>query len=367
MNWPGQYDLLHRRSRLRFRRRAVPVGSPPGTLVADPDARPPEIGAMAYGPETLLEAKFDTPEELIGFGAGLPVLWVNVDGLGEPDVLLSLGESFGVHRLVLEDAINLGQRAKVERYGDQAFIVVRMPLAGAHGTEQVSMVLGARFLLTMQEHSGDVFEAVRHRIRNSLGRLRGAGPDYLAYALIDAVVDGYFPVLEGFGDELDALEDEVFAEPDRETLARLHGLKRDLVNIRKAIWPHRELLAGLEREAGDLFTEETRHYLRDVYDHVIRIIDLGEALREVAADLMNTYLTMASNRMNEVMKVLTIVATIFIPLGVIAGVYGMNFDTSISNWNMPELGWVFGYPAVLLLMLFVGAGMLLFMRSRRWL
>jgi magnesium transporter len=367
MNLPGRYDLLHRRSKLRFKRRKVPVGAPPGTLVSDPDARPPDIRVVAYGPDTVVERRLGPSDDPRAVGEGLPVLWVNVDGLGDPETLRSIAEQFGAHRLVIEDAINLGQRAKSERYGDQVFIVLRMPLPGIHGTEQVSLLIGEGFVLTMQELSGDVFEQVRERIRNGLGRIRGFGADYLAYALIDAVIDGYFPILEALGDELDNLEDEVFGDPDQETLARMHGLKRDLVNLRKAIWPHRELLAGLERDASDLLLEETRHHLRDAYDHVIRIIDLAEALREVATDLMNTYLTMVSNRMNEVMKVLTVVATIFIPLGVIAGIYGMNFDTTISRWNMPELGWTFGYPAVILLMLAAAVGMLLFVRSRRWL
>ena len=367
MNLPGKYNLLHRRSRLRPRRRTVPVGSAPGTLASDPDAKPPEIRVMAYSPDAVIDRTLTEAEDPRVIGEGLPVLWVNVDGLGDAEKLRSLATSFGAHRLAIADAINVGQRAKMERYGRQVFIVLRMPLPGTHGTEQVSLLVGDGFVLSMQEHSGDVFEAVRERIRKGFGRIRGSGPEYLAYALIDAVVDGYFPVLEALGDELDTLEDEVFGDPDKETLARLHGLKRDLVNLRKAIWPHRDLLAALQRETEDLISEEIRHHIRDAYDHVVRLIDLVEALREVAIDLMSTYLTMVSNRMNEVMKVLTVVATIFIPLGFIAGVYGMNFDTSTSRWNMPELSWAFGYPAVLLFMLVAAGGMLLYMRSRRWL
>jgi magnesium transporter len=367
MNLPGKYTLLHRRSRLRPRRRVVPAGSAPGTLSTDPDAKPPEIRVIAYGPDGVIERELAPGQDPRAIGEGFPVLWVNVDGLGDAEVLSALAEGFGAHRLAIADAINLGQRAKMERYGRQVFIVLRMPLSGIHGTEQVSLLVGEGFVLSMQEQSGDVFEPVRERIRRGFGRIRGLGPEYLAYALIDAVVDGYFPVLEALGDELDTLEDEVFGEPDKETLARLHALNRDLVNLRKAIWPHRDLLGSLEREVEDLVSEEIRHHIRDAYDHVVRIIDLTEALREVAIDLMSTYLTMMSNRMNEVMKVLTVVATIFIPLSFVAGVYGMNFDTTISPWNMPELSWVFGYPAALLFMLFAAGGMLLYMRSRRWL
>jgi magnesium transporter len=367
MNFPGKYDLLHRRSKLRFKRRIVPAGAAPGTFATDPEAKPSEIRVMAYGPDGVIERALAPDQDARAIGEGFPVLWVNVDGLGDAEVLRALAEGFGAHRLAIADAINLGQRAKMERYGRQVFIVLRMPLAGIHGTEQVSLLVGEGFVLSMQEQSGGVFEPVRERIRKGFGRLRHAGTDYLAYALIDAVVDGYFPVLETLGDELDALEDEVFGDPDKETLARLHALKRDLVNLRKAIWPHRDMLVGLERDATDLIPEETRHHMRDAYDHVVRIIDLADALREVSTDLMSTYLTMVSNRMNEVMKVLTVVATIFIPLGFIAGVYGMNFDTAISRWNMPELSWAFGYPAVLLFMLVAAGGMLLYMRSRRWL
>ena len=367
MNFPGNYDLLHRRSRLRVKRRAVPTGAAPGTLATDPDAKPPEIRVMAYGPDEVIERELAPGQDVRAIGEDFPVLWVNVDGLGDAEGLRLLAEGFGAHSLAIADAINLGQRAKMERYGRQVFIVLRMPLPGINGTEQVSLLVGEGFVLSMQEQSGDVFEPVRDRIRKKIGRIRDSGPAFLAYALIDAVIDGYFPVLEALGDELDTLEDEVFDDPDKETLARLHGLKRELVNLRKAIWPHRDLLAALQRETEDLISEEIQHYIRDVYDHVVRIIDLTEALREVAIDLMSTYLTMVSNRMNEVMKVLTVVATIFIPLGFIAGVYGMNFDTTISRWNMPELSWAFGYPAVLLFMLAAAGGMLFYMRSRRWL
>ncbi len=366
-NHSDRYRLPHRRSRLRFHRRKAPAGSAPGTLVADPGASAPEIRAIAYGPDTMIDEKIAGPDEIRDLLRVHPVTWINVDGLGDTEVLSQVGGVFDAHRLMLEDAINVGQRAKVERFGDQLFTVIRMPVSGHVMTEQVSMLLGPGFVLTMQELPGDSFDHVRARIQQGSGRIRSNGPDYLAYALIDAVVDAYFPVLETLGDELDSLEDEVFGEPDRNTLARLHALKRDLVNLRKAIWPHRDMLVALQREADDLIQEDTRNYLRDAYDHVVRIIDLTEALREVASDLMNTYLTMVSNRMNEVMKVLTIVATTFIPLSFIAGLYGMNFDPSASRWNMPELGWALGYPAVLLLMVAVAVGMLLFVRSRRWL
>lgn len=363
----GRYDLLHRRSRIRHRRRHAPPGSPPGTLVIAPDAAPPTIHAIGYGPDGCAEEAIEDLDRLHGLRDEWPVLWVNVDGFGDHDLLVRLGDMFAIHRLVLEDAVNLGQRAKAERYTDQMFVVARMPRPGSRDTEQLSLLLTEGVVITMQESVGDVFGPIRDRIRTPGARIRSATADFLAYALLDAVVDGYFPVLEGAGDELDALEDEVFHDPDRTTLARLHGLKRDFVNLRKAIWPHREMVSTLQRDGAGLITDETQVYLRDAYDHVVRIIDLTEALREVSADLLNSYLSMVSNRMNEVMKVLTIIATIFIPLSFIAGVYGMNFDSSVSPWNMPELGWRFGYPAALLLMATVAGALVVFMLRRKWL
>jgi len=241
-----------------------------------------------------------------------------------------------------------------------------MPVGSSAQTEQVSLLLNRGLVVTLQEHAGDCFEPVRDRIRNSAGRIRFRGSDYLAYALTDAVVDQYFPVLEAAGTILDELEDEVFNAPTPDTLAHIHSLKRGLVSIRKAVWPHREMINVLLRDAGSFFSPETQPYLRDAYDHVVRLIDLVEAQREVAADLLNTYLSAVSNRMNEVMKVLTIIATIFIPLSFIAGLYGMNFDTSISRWNMPELGLAWGYPAALLGMLVVAGGLLVFIRRKGW-
>jgi magnesium transporter len=220
---------------------------------------------------------------------------------------------------------------------------------------------------TLQEHPGDCFEAVRDRIRHGKGKIRVRGSDYLAYALMDAAVDQYFPVLDDAGLALDSLEDQVFVQPTPEALARIHSLKRSLVSLRKAIWPYREMLNGLMRDAGSIFADETQPFLRDCYDHVVRLIDLVEAQREVTSDLQNMYLSTVSNRMNEVMKVLTIIATVFIPLSFIAGVYGMNFDPNASRWNMPELGWALGYPAALMLMGLVAGGLLVFVWRKGWL
>jgi magnesium transporter len=355
--------------RLRMRRAPV-AGMAPGTLVVDPDAPKPVLRAIAYGPDEVVE--HDLPgvaaaRELVGRH---PVVWVNVDGLGDVAVLDELGGLFGVHRLALEDVVNVHQRAKVERYGEQLFVVARMPLRledGHHGTEQLSLFLGKGFLLSFQERAGDCFDPVRRRIREGKGRMRSLGPDYLAYALLDAVVDSYFPVLQDCGDRLDVLEDKMFARPDPQTAGHIHLIRRDLLGARRAVWPLRECLSGLTREPDELVGEETRLYLRDCYDHAVQIIDLLESYRDLSGGLMDTYLSLVSQRMNEIMKVLTIYAAIFIPLTFVAGIWGMNFDTQASGLNMPELGWGFGYPAALALMAILALGQLAWFRRKGWL
>jgi len=339
----------------------------PGTLVVDADAPPPRLTVLAYGPDGYIEEKVSDLAQLDELCGEWPVVWLNVDSLSDEPLLRAIGDRLDLHRLVLEDVTNLGQRSKVEVYDDLLFIVLRVPELHEGDTAQVSLLLRQGLVVTLQQQPGVFFDGVRDRIRHSKGKIRVRGADYLAYALMDAAVDHYFPVLDAAGLALDSLEDQVFDAPTPETLAQIHSLKRNLVSLRKAIWPYREMLNGLMRDAGPVFADEVQPYLRDCYDHVVRLIDLVEAQRDVASDLLNMYLSMVSNRMNEVMKVLTIIATIFIPLSFIAGLYGMNFDPDASRWNMPELGWAMGYPAALLLMGFVGGGLLLFIRRRGWL
>ena len=338
----------------------------PGTLLVDRDAPPPAMQVLAYGPDTFVEETVASLGRVDELTEGSPVTWLNVEGLGDEDLLREIGERLSLHRLVLEDVANLGQRAKAELHEHGLFVVLRMPVGASTETEQVSLLLRPGLVVTLQEHAGDCFEPLRERIRESIGRIRFRGADYLTYAIIDTVVEHYFPVLESAGGTLDDLEDEVLGTPTPDTLAHIHTLKRGLVSVRKAVWPHREMINVLLRDAGSHFTPETEPYLRDCYDHVVRLIDLVEAQREVAADLLSTYLSAVSNRMNEVMKVLTIIATIFIPLSFIAGVYGMNFDTSASRWNMPELGLAWGYPAAVAGMVAVAVGLLVFIRRKGW-
>lgn len=350
--------------RRRHERAAAPraPGTPPGTLNVNPLAAAPVLHVIAYGPEDLVEQTLDDWRQVQGFVTRYPVCWVNVDGLGDREVLTGLGEVFSLHPLALEDVINVHQRPKVEQYDQHLFVIARMLTLGQRlETEQLSLFLGTGYVLTFQEHPGDCLDPIRERLRKAGGRLRRAGADYLAYALIDAVVDSYFPVLELFGERLETLEDEIVAHPDVSTVTQIHQAKRDLLTFRRAIWPERDALNALLRDDTPLVTAETRLYLRDCYDHTIRLIDILEVYRELASGLLDFYMSSISNRMNEVMKVLTVIATIFIPLTFIAGVYGMNFE------YMPELRRPWAYPAVWGVMLLVAVGMLAFFRRRGWL
>ena len=340
-------------------------GTAPGTLRFDSDAPRPDIQLIAYSADDLLEREIADPEEIRAELGKWPVIWVNVDGIGSGEVLGQIGEIFQLHVLAMEDVVNLGQRAKVEPYDEDLFIVAHMPTAEPPATEQVSIFLGPGWVLTIQERAGDVFEGIRDRIRTGRVRIRSSEADYLTYALLDALVDSYFPVMDKIADELEALENEVLDSPDQSTVEKIHRVRRTLVGLRRAMAPHREALNTLLRDVSYI-QSSTALFLRDTYDHAIRIMDLLESQREIASDLMSTYLSAVSNRMNEIMKVLTIVATIFIPLGFIAGVYGMNFNPEISPFNMPELNWFWGYPFALLLMAAVAGGFVILIRRRGW-
>jgi magnesium transporter len=353
----------------RARRAASPaLGSPPGTIVSSPDATPPLIRVIAYGPDTVEEREIKNVEDLREFQDRFAVLWVNVDGLGDPDVIRRLGERFGLHPLALEDVAHVSQRAKVEQYGDILFLVCRMVSTGQFvDSEQISMFLGKGFVVTFQERPGDCFDPVRERIRKSKGRIRQAGADYLVYSLLDAVIDNYFPVLEEYGDRIETLEQETSEAPGQGVLMKIRDLKRDLQVIRHAIWPLRDAVGLFFRERFPQITDDTMPYIRDCHDHAVRIIELLETYREQSSDLVNLYMSSISNRMNEIMRVLTIIATIFIPLTFIAGIYGMNFNPEISSLNMPELNWSWGYPFALGLMAVCAAGLLFFFRRKHWL
>jgi magnesium transporter len=352
---------------IRPKRRSGP-GAAPGVLTAHPEAVATRIDLIAYGPDGVDERANVSVTEIAAARAVHAVTWVNVVGLADVPAIERLGEYFGLHRLALEDVINVHQRAKTEEYDGHIYLVARM-VRPDHGldSEQVSMFLGGNFVLTFQEHPGDCFEPIRTRVRTAGTRIREAGPDYLVYALVDAVIDGYFPAIEKVSDRLEQLEDDVVQRPEGSVVERLHAMKHELLALRRAIWPHREMVNSLLRHESSLVSAQTGLYLRDCSDHTIQLMDIVETYREIASGLMDVYLSSLSHRMNEIMKVLTIIATIFMPLAFIVGLYGMNFDRGASPWNMPELGWRFGYPLVLGVMILSTLGMLYYFRRKRWL
>jgi len=357
--------MIRQKRNQRFRRR-TPPGSSPGTLIADPSAVGSSVSLIGYGDADIIERRDVSVADVQAIRGTLPILWINVDGLANIDLIRQFGEIFDLHGLALEDVVNVHQRPKAEEYEDHVFIVTRMVLPERLETEQVSMFVGKDFVLTFQERSGDCFEIIRERLRRHKGRIRQSGTDYLAYVLIDAVIDAYFPVLEDCGERLEDLEDAVVSQPRPELIGEVHALKRELLGLRRAIWPHREMVNALIRDDTNLMTDQTKIYLRDAYDHAIQLMDIVETYREVASGLVDIYLSSMSTRLNDIMKVLTVIATIFMPLGFIASLYGMNFDRSVSPWNMPELGWRYGYPFALAVMAISAALLMFYFLRQRW-
>lgn len=347
-------------------------GNVPGTLVIDENADYPEIILIDYNPNNYTKQEIATPEECIPFLDGNSVSWVDVRGLGNLDILQRVGQIFDLHPLVLEDVVNMAERPKTEEYEDQLLIIARMvvPKKNAFGffSEQVSLVLGKTYLLTVQEEpEHDCFDAVRSRIEKSKGIIRKSGADYLTYALLDAIIDGFFPVLERYGEQIEDLEEEVITKPTQKTLQKIYKIKRELLQLRRAIWPQRDVISSLMRDSGENISDEVRIYLRDCYDHAVQVIDMVETYRELTSGLMDVYLSAVSNKMNEIMKILTVVSSIFIPLTFVAGIYGMNFNTEKSPYNMPELNWYWGYPLCLAVMAAIAGGLLFFFWRRGWL
>ncbi len=322
-----------------------------------------------YTPQTLHEQRLSSIDELRTWIGRPGVLWLDIEGRSDAPLIHRIGELFELHPLAIEDVLHLNQRPKLEQYATHDFIVSRMVrLAEELETEQLGLFLGPSFVVTFQQGApGDCFEPVRARLRASAGRVRQCGPDALAYALLDSVTDAYFPVLEQIGERLDTLEDDILAAPGRRMFQRVHDFKRQLFTLRRAVWPMRDALNALAREPLPRISEETRLYLRDCHDHALRIIDLVETYREYCADLMDLYVSATSQRMNEVMKLLTIISTIFIPLTFVSSIYGMNFDPDSSPWNMPELRAWWGYPTALLAMLLIALALLLYFWRRGWL
>jgi magnesium transporter len=340
-------------------------GTSPGTLRIDEDAAPPKLVLIDYNAAGAQRTPLEKPEDCIAYLDSESVSWVDLQGFGDEGVMHRIGNVFQLHPLVLEDVINVPQRPKIEEYDNQLVIIAQMvvikPAAAGFWSEQVSLVLGQSYLLTVQEEpEHDCFDQVRFRIRSNKGSIRQRGADYLAYALLDAIIDGFFPVLEDYGERIELLETEVISAPTPQTLEKIHQVRRELLRLRRAIWPQRESINALIRDASPLISHDVQVYLRDCYDHAIQVLDMVETYRELASSLMDVYLSSVSNRMNEIMKVLTVISTIFIPITFIVGVYGMNFKV------MPELEWHWGYLAVWILMLSIVAGLVYFFWRRGW-
>lgn len=348
-------------------RRTATIGAAPGSVIIDPEAPRPIVHLTQFCPTEFAEIAIVDPAVISSYLNKPGVTWVNVEGLGSETVLRQLQEIFHLHPLALEDVVNVHQRPKVDHYGEQLFITARMPRGPETcDTEQVSLFVGANYVVTFLEDPGDCFEPVRRRMRETDGRIRRRSADYLVYALLDAVIDAYFPVLERFGERLETLEDDVIMRPSPAIVARIHEAKHDLRALRRILWPLREAMNELARDSTQLIGDETRVYFRDLYDHSVQLIDIVETYREMGADLTDLYLSALSNRMNEIMRVLTVIATIFMPLSFVVGVYGMNFDTT-SPFNMPELHWRYGYLMVWGVLLAMIFGMLFFFWRRGWL
>jgi magnesium transporter len=348
-------------------RRRKEAGLPPGTVefAGERRAEKVRISILSYDAERFEEKDLEAAADCFPYFDSGRTVWVNVSGLHEPPVLQAFGEKPGLHPLVLEDILHTRQRPKLEHYPDHLFIVLRMigydEEARRISSEQISLVLGANYVLSFQEMEGDVFDRVRERIRRGRGRIRRAGADYLAYALLDAIVDYYFVVLEKLGDDIEELEDQLTENPTPDTLNIIHTLKREMIYVRKSVFPVREVVGGLMRAESTLVHKGTEIFLRDVYDHTVQVVDSLESYRDLLSGLQDLYLSSISNKMNEVMKVLTIAATIFVPLTFLAGVYGMNFA------HMPELSWKWSYPLFWAAAVLLAGGMGLFFRKRKWL
>ena len=349
-----------------FHRVTRPAAQAPGTVEYTGEKKVDRITirVIDYDAQNFTEREVERIADCLDYRDTDTTTWINVNGLHETELLRDLGTHYGLHALVLEDIVNTHQRPKVEDYGDYLYIVCRMLSLAEDGlrldSEQISLVVGRNFLLTFQERPGDVLEPVRERLRKGRGRIRSSGPGYLGYALLDAVVDHYYHVLERFGEQIEDLEEQMLAAAGNASLEQIHLLKREMILLRRSVWPLREMLTSLQRDEPQLMGGDIRPFLRDVYDHIVEIAESVDVFRDVLSGLQDLYLTHASNRMNEVMKVLTIFASIFVPLTFVAGIYGMNFE------HMPELGWRWSYPVFWGVILVLVGGMLAFFRRRGW-
>lgn len=352
----------------KVKKRSAKAGLPPGVLVhvGTQKVTASRVRILDYDERGAREKNEALLDDCLSFRDRETVTWIDIEGLQDVGLLEGLGHCYGLHPLILEDILNTDQRPKTDDMGDYLYVVLKMldfdPSSLDIVSEQVSIVFGRNFVISLQEgHEGDLFEPLRERIRTGKGRMRRLGPDYLAYSLLDTIIDHYFVIMEKFAERIEALEEDLVSDPGPETLRQIHHLKREMIYLRKSAWPLRELVNALEKSESELIRPATKVFLRDLYDHAIHIVDSIETYREMLSSMLDIYLSSISNRMNQVMKVLTIIATIFMPLTFLAGIYGMNFQ------HMPELGWSWGYPLVLLLMLALAGAMIHFFKKKNWL
>jgi len=349
-----------------IKKKSKKAGLPPGTLIHVGNKRDEKIKItiVDYNEEQFQEKEVKTIKECFPYKEKPTVTWINIDGVHEVKMIEELGKNYNFHPLILEDIVDTDQRPKIKDFGDYIFLILKMYYCDKDNNEikieQVSLIFGENYVISFQEREGDVFDSIRERIRNNIGRIRKTRADYLIYALMDAIIDNYFTILEKLGEETEDLESKVIKNPVPANLQIIYRLKSELIFLRKSVWPLREVISILEKGESALIDKSTNIYLRDIYGHTIQVMDTVETLRDVISGTLEVYLSSVSNRMNEIMKVLTIIATIFIPLTFIAGIYGMNFQ------YMPELKWFWGYPLVLLVMLIIGIVMVKFFRKRKW-
>lgn len=354
--------------KVRLFRKNRKRGQLPGTLEAPKEALPSQVQVFGYDADNLEEAENCTATRVAELRKKWPMIWVNVSGLADTALVSELGKIFNLHQLALEDVLHTPQRPKIDEYDDNIFVIVRMieQDKGSQVLDQLSLFWGQGFIVTFQERPGDTFGPIRDRLRKGGKRVKMFHPDYMAYLLLDSIIDGYFPVLEEYGDQIDALEERILNETDRDAMKELHRTKRDLHVLRLCLWPMRDAISKL-RSGTDFVREETLLYLRDCQDHIVQVLDIIESYRERGSALNDLYLSSVNFKLNEVMKVLTIITTIFMPLSFIAGIYGMNFHTDTSPFNMPELMHPYGYPGVLVFMAFIALAMMAYFWRVGWL
>lgn len=365
---PQGTEIEEAMSKRKHRRhRHVSPGSRPGTILIDRDSPHPAIDVTQFSGQQIQHFSDLSPDQIPDVRDDC-ITWVNIVGLGNQAVIEQVGEKFGIHSMALEDVVNTHQRPKLDVYEGSLFLVLRMPHhSGELDLEQVSIFLGKNYVLTWQERSGDCFDPIRERMKNASGLIRNHGSDFFVYALMDSIIDSYFPSLIRYGDLLDEIEDTLTdSASDLSLVRKLHSIRHDVRALRRNAWSQRDVVGSLIAYQGDLVTDDTRFHLRDVADHSLRVVEMLESTRDSCSDLQDLYMSTVSLKMNEVMKVLTIISTIFIPLGFIAGLYGMNFSNTASPWNMPETQWQFGYPMALGIMAVVAIGMLTFFKRLGW-